>query len=415
MKMGYSKLQSIKQKNILLEQTLLSEKVSLDEGSKGLNSSNEIKKFQDWMDTIGPWVKSPSGKYVYLNKGKGYGVFGPSTRLAWNFYKKKYLNKKDDKVIEKDKSYPYEQLRKNPSPQLIASVIKDSKGGLLSGDKEAWAEAAFTTIKNRNVYNQVADSLGQDPFSFIKNFMDVDTIYHKGPSVLEKMKKIKPEFFSVQKIVPQNFQKEYVDSLGKISPTKQVAGVIQPGQYQCAKFVSDLTGKRAGNAWSGWDEGSGNKKWSAYSSVSQDIVNKIKTLLEKIAKQGGVKGDPEKGTTNNAEARQIALAIARKSPNTKPELGDKVGLFNLGSGYHETALWEMADQQGLRDDLEINDFSTSDIGPFNTHVGVVGAVKDGVPIIYHNVHGTVHMDPWNKIYHDNIIVWVKSDAAEIAD
>ena len=30
-------------------------------------STAEIKKFQDWMDTIGPWVKSSSGKYVKLN------------------------------------------------------------------------------------------------------------------------------------------------------------------------------------------------------------------------------------------------------------------------------------------------------------------------------------------------------------
>ena len=413
MKMNYSKLQSIKQKNILLEQTLLSEKVNLDESSKGLTSSSEIKKFQDWMDTIGPWVKSPSGKYIKLSQGQGYGIFGPSTRAAWNFYKKRYLSKKEDKEI-KGKGYPYEQLRMNPTPKLIASIIKDSKGGLLQNDKEAWAEAAFSKIKNQNTYKQVTSFLGEDPYSYISEFMNIDKVYHTGPSIKEQMKKIKPEFFTVQKIVPQNFQKEYINSLEKISPTKRTDGVIEPGQIQCAKFVSDLTGVFTSNAWSDYDYGKGSKKWSAYTNISEDTKNKIKILLEKIGKQGGVQGDPQVGTTNNKEARNIALSIAQKSPNTKPELGDKVGLFNLGSGYHETALWDMAELNGLRDGNEINDFDASDIGPFNTHVGVVAAVKNGVPIIYHNVHGTVHMDPWNKIYKDNIIVWTKSGGAEIA-
>jgi len=365
------------------------------------------------MDTIGPWVKSPSGKYVTLNKGKGYGILGPSTRAAWNFYKKRYLSKKDN-VDSKGKGYPYEQLRMNPTPKLIASVIKDSKGGLLQNDKEAWAEAAFSKIKNQNVYKQVANFLGNDPYSYISEFMNVDKVYHTGPSIKEKMTKIKPEFFEVQKIVPQNFQKEYMDSLNKISPTKRTDGVIEPGQIQCAKFVSDLTGVFTSNAWSDYDYGKGTKKWSVYDNISEETKNKIKTLLEKIGKQGGVKGDPQVGTTNNDEARRIALSIAKNSPNSKPSLGDKVGLFNLGSGYHETALWDMAELNGLRDGNEINDFSTSDIGPFNTHVGVVAAVKNGVPIIYHNVHGTVHMDPWNKIYKDNIIVWTKSGGAQIA-
>lgn len=414
MKLNPNKLRNIQASNLLLEQRLLNEKQIIDEKTIIPQTSNEIKKFQDWMDTIGPWVKSPSGKYVKLNKGKGYGIFGPSTRIAWEYYKNKYKSKKDDVEI-KGKGYPYEQLRMNPSPKLIANVIKDSKGGLLQNDKEAWAEAAFSKIKNQEYYNQVADILGKDPYSFISDFMDINKIYHSGPSVKEKMKKIKPEFFSVEKIIPQNFQKEYINSLSKISSKKGTSGLIEPGQIQCAKFVTDLTGNWTSNAWSDYDHGKGTKKWSAYSNISEETKNKIKALLEKIGKQGGVKGDPQtNGTNNNDEARRIALSIAQKSPNTKPNLGDKVGLFNLGSGFHETALWDMAELNGLRDGNEINDFSTSEIGPFNTHVGIVAAVKNGVPIVYHNVHGTVHMDPWDKLYKNNIIVWTKSGGAEIS-
>jgi hypothetical protein len=50
----------------------------------------KIKAFQDWMDSTHPnWVgctdsKCTNGKN--LNKGKGYGTFGPSTTKVWNLY-----------------------------------------------------------------------------------------------------------------------------------------------------------------------------------------------------------------------------------------------------------------------------------------------------------------------------------------
>jgi len=53
-----------------------------------------VKEFQDYMDTIGPWVKTKTGQYVKLNKGKGYGTIGPNTFAAWKKYGKQYLGKK---------------------------------------------------------------------------------------------------------------------------------------------------------------------------------------------------------------------------------------------------------------------------------------------------------------------------------
>lgn len=68
-----------------------------------LNTPEKIKAFQDWMDTIGPWVKGSDGKYKLLNKGAGYGLFGPSTSAAWNYYKSQYLTPIDVVVIDADK------------------------------------------------------------------------------------------------------------------------------------------------------------------------------------------------------------------------------------------------------------------------------------------------------------------------
>lgn len=55
---------------------------------KELKNSEGVKKFQDWMDTNHPnWVKGKN-----LNKGGGYGKFGPSTKAAWDKYKNEYYS-----------------------------------------------------------------------------------------------------------------------------------------------------------------------------------------------------------------------------------------------------------------------------------------------------------------------------------
>jgi cytoskeletal protein RodZ len=49
-------------------------------------SVDDVKKFQDWMDSKYPtWLKG--GK---LNKGSGYGTYGPSTQKAWKTYGSEY-------------------------------------------------------------------------------------------------------------------------------------------------------------------------------------------------------------------------------------------------------------------------------------------------------------------------------------
>ena len=50
------------------------------------NQPKNIKVFQDWLDKYYPtWLKG--GR---LNKGRGYGTFGPNTKAAWEKYKSQY-------------------------------------------------------------------------------------------------------------------------------------------------------------------------------------------------------------------------------------------------------------------------------------------------------------------------------------
>jgi hypothetical protein len=51
-----------------------------------LQNSASIKKFQDFMDSVGSWVKGSDGKYKKLNKGAGYGNAGASTKAAFDVY-----------------------------------------------------------------------------------------------------------------------------------------------------------------------------------------------------------------------------------------------------------------------------------------------------------------------------------------
>ena len=55
-----------------------------------LNTTDKIKRFQDFMDIIGPWVKGSDDKFKKLNKGAGYGAYGPQTRAAYNAYSELY-------------------------------------------------------------------------------------------------------------------------------------------------------------------------------------------------------------------------------------------------------------------------------------------------------------------------------------
>lgn len=56
-----------------------------------IDQPSDVKAFQDWMDKQGkPWILS-NGKYVFLNKGNGYGSFGPATQQVWKVYKSQFL------------------------------------------------------------------------------------------------------------------------------------------------------------------------------------------------------------------------------------------------------------------------------------------------------------------------------------
>ena len=103
-------------------------------------------------------------------------------KISESQYKKLLLSEQDDKGEFK---MDYKKLKNNPSPEYIASVIKNSKGKW--NDEEAWVQSAFEAIKDYDTYKEVYQILKADPYKFVKSFMDTDEDYHNNGNTIDKL------------------------------------------------------------------------------------------------------------------------------------------------------------------------------------------------------------------------------------
>jgi hypothetical protein len=207
-----SQYQKLLNKNLLIEELQL-------------KTTKEIQNFQDWMDKNHPnWVKDVDGKWKNLRKGsrtvggRGYGKLGPSTKNALKLFGNEYSKGGGGGKKVVGTGFPYSDLRKNPSPDFIAQVIKKSNGGPFGDDKEAWAEAAFNTIGSKSTYNLVSKKLGQDAYSYLESFIDTKEKYHVNP-IFTHYTELFPEFAptscSPDVIKPSNWSGLYKTLVGR--------------------------------------------------------------------------------------------------------------------------------------------------------------------------------------------------------
>jgi peptidoglycan hydrolase-like protein with peptidoglycan-binding domain len=99
--------------------------------------------------------------------------------------------------------------------------------------------------------------------------------------------------------------------------------------------------------------------------------------------------DPRLKNANSPASLIKATKDVKSTSKAKPEMfeiGDVVGIAYYPSTHHQDAL------DGQRG------------GTKNTHVGTVTDIKNGVPIISHNIKGELHHDPYNKL----TIGWIGS-------
>ena len=180
-----------------------------------------------------------------------------------------------------------------------------------------------------------------------------------------------------------------------------------------SQYDSELDGA---NAWDVFNtvKGKGQVKYNAYTDGSVNWNNIYLQLKQnKIGKNicnDYAKSDDADKKFKSELPKIVTNSIPQSSKiNTSSlELGDIVGLYHKNSDNKSMAFC----QRALKRNLDDNGNMEKDPFTFNSHVGFVGAIKNGMPIIIHNIHGHHTATPANKMLSKNdedMIVWVVSD------
>ena len=265
-----------------------------------------------------------------------------------------------------------------------------------------------------------APKLGVSPMSSTTKLSGVDPNLYKN-AALEASGKAKTDNTKVNKnaggklssdtTLTKNISPTFksIIPINKISSTDSTA-IMKAGQPECAKFVHDFSPsvKFVGNAWDAHNNDSlGKRIWSAFTNLKPDTIKKIENEWLKINKAGG----GVEGGQFNGEVKNLVNSLVPKTPPVQLGLDNIVGIYYPPSAHHEEAFYNagkpyFTDVNGVMTPGKT--ISSGQGWGMNTHIGIVGAIKNGVPIIFHNVHGTVFADPANKLYNGGRIAWVKT-------
>lgn len=208
--------------------------------------------------------------------------------------------------------------------------------------------------------------------------------------------------------ISNDFKNQF--SLGKLKTTDSTY-VCKAGQDSCGQFVNDFSEKLdfVGDAWLAHDlDGVGKRVWSVYTNLKPGHIDAITKTYNVIHKAGGWKDSGPMSET--IKTINKGLTINQPSASTL-KVDDVVGIYYPPSSHHEEAFYEAGKNYFIKDKsgkfVAGKTLSGGKGFGMNTHVGIVGAIKDGVPLIFHNINGTVFSDPYNKLYRDGKIAWVK--------
>ncbi len=211
------------------------------------------------------------------------------------------------------------------------------------------------------------------------------------------------------------------EECAKISSTKNTK-IGSGSETRCSAYMvkclsqydSELFG---GNAWDAFNnvKGGGSVKYNLFTSGE---VNWTK-IWSDLAKNKVSKTICQKHASTDDADKKVGSAVPSIVTNNIPaspkfninllKLGDIVGLYHKNSSNKGMAFCQRVLKRGLDNNGNVAD---KDPFTFNSHVGFVGAIKNGVPIVIHNVHGSHMATPATQMLSKNsedMIAWVVSD------
>ena len=210
-------------------------------------------------------------------------------------------------------------------------------------------------------------------------------------------------------------KKEYKDKIdfASLPIDKEVDRICTADTAECAQFVNDFSNKvdYVGDAWLAHDTDKvGKRFFSVYQNgLSRDIILGYYNIFKKYfdydqdSKKVIPKSNAGDATTSIKNLQSKIIKSKPQPTNLKQD--DIVGIYNPDSDNHVNAFVGSANYgRGYYPNGRMGRTLRAGRGhSLNTHVGVVGTVKDGVPLIFHNIHGNIKSTPANQLP----IVWVK--------
>jgi hypothetical protein len=212
------------------------------------------------------------------------------------------------------------------------------------------------------------------------------------------------------------------EECAKISSTKETEISSSKKELRCSAYMVKCLSQyneflKGGNAWHVYKNAkrNGEAKYNVYGDGSIDWNNiytqlKENKITKSVCNEYAKQDDSDKIVKSNLPSIVTnSMPQSSKVSLDSLKLGDIVGLYHKGSSNKGMAFCQNALDKGLDD---YGNLSNKAPFTFNSHVGFVGAIKNGVPIVIHNVHGSHTATPATMMLSKNsedMIVWVVSD------
>lgn len=360
----------------------------------------------------GQIIKLPNGETHTVQKGETLSSIAKKYGTSVSELVKSNSQSKSNKP-EKSDSKSGSKNNLDPNKILVGQIIKLPNG-------------KTHTVQKGETLSGIAKKYGtsvQELISSESNKKSGEKIPHKSsPGNTSSIKT-----FISSKVAPEF--KSKIDS-GKIDSSASKK-LMQVKTTKCADFVNKFTDtvSYVGDAWMAKaNENIGPFVYNVFDKLTkteQDDAIKMwqeihdRSSITNIFKKEKIKWE-DSGPLADEIKSFIQKLIAKDplNPGTL-KLDDIVGIYFPPSSHHEEAFYEggknwFTDKNGKKGEGNIpgKTIRTGEGWGMNTHLGIVGAIKNGKPIIFHNIpasktEGQVWADPVDKIQGGGKIVWAR--------